>query len=206
MDAFRYPLAGRFSMDLDVVRRVRIPYDWALEIGMLSEVFRNCAPRAICRSELCENYNHQHQDLSVRDASRGLSKMAVDIARSFFNRMAAEGIKLDTGVFDTLLSAYMRQAEDTLRFSTADAALNGLKYPRHEEETAVTTFVRSIRVASEASSMIPWACRTSPTGTASIPRSPPFSTSCARPSGSTTKDESDGTQARAGGRGAIAPR
>ena len=43
-------------MDLDVIRRVRIPYDWALEVGMLSEVFRNCAPRAICQSELCENY------------------------------------------------------------------------------------------------------------------------------------------------------
>jgi glucosyl-3-phosphoglycerate synthase len=147
MDTFRYPLAGEFSMDLDVIRRVRIPYDWALEIGMLSEVFRNCAPRAICQSELCDNYDHKHQDLSVRDTSRGLSKMAVDITRSFFNRMAAEGIKLDTGVFDTLLSAYMRQAEDTLRFYAADAAMNGLKYPRHEEETAVTTFVRSIRVA-----------------------------------------------------------
>jgi len=147
MDTFRYPLAGEFSMDLDVIRRVRIPYDWALEIGMLSEVFRNCAPRAICQSELCDNYDHKHQDLSVRDASRGLSKMAVDITRSFFNRMAAEGIKLDTGVFDTLLSAYMRQAEDTLRFYAADAAMNGLKYPRHEEETAVATFVRSIRVA-----------------------------------------------------------
>jgi glucosyl-3-phosphoglycerate synthase len=149
MDTFRYPLAGEFAMDLDVVRRVRIPYDWALEVGMLSEVFRNCAPRAICQSELCENYYHKHQDLSVRDASRGLSKMATDIARSFFNRMAAEGIKLDTGVFDTLMSAYMRQAEDTLRFYAADAALNGLKYPRHEEETAVTTFVRSIRVAAQ---------------------------------------------------------
>ncbi len=64
--------------------------------------------------------------------------------------MAAEGIKLDAGLFDTLLSAYMRQAEDTLRFYAADAALNGLKYPRHEEENAVATFVRSIRVATKA--------------------------------------------------------
>jgi glucosyl-3-phosphoglycerate synthase len=149
MDTFRYPLAGEFAMGLDVVRRVRIPYDWALEVGMLSEVFRNCAPRAICQSELCENYDHKHQDLSVRDPARGLNKMATDIARSFFNRMAAEGIKLDTGFFDTLMSAYMRQAEDTLRFYAADAAMNGLKYPRHEEETAVATFVRSIQVATK---------------------------------------------------------
>jgi glucosyl-3-phosphoglycerate synthase len=150
MDTFRYPLAGEFSMDVDLVRRVRIPYDWALEVGMLAEVFRNSAPRAICQSELCENYDHKHQDLSSRDPEKGLNKMATDIARSFFRRMAAEGIKLDTGLFDTVLSAYMRQAEDTLRFYAADSALNGLKYPRHEEENAVATFVRSIRIATKA--------------------------------------------------------
>jgi glucosyl-3-phosphoglycerate synthase len=150
MDTFRYPLAGEFSMDVDLVRRVRIPYDWALEVGMLAEVFRNSAPRAICQSELCDNYNHKHQELSARDPEKGLNKMATDIARSFFRRMAAEGIKLDAGLFDTVLSAYMRQAEDTLRFYAADSTLNGLKYPRHEEENAVATFVRSIRIATKA--------------------------------------------------------
>jgi glucosyl-3-phosphoglycerate synthase len=150
MDTFRYPLAGEFSMDVDLVRRVRIPYDWALEVGVLAEVFRNCAPRAICQSELCDNYDHKHQELSPRDPDKGLNKMAIDIARSFFRRMAAEGIKLDAGLFDTLLSAYMRQAEDTLRFYAADAAINGLTFPRHEEENAVATFVRSVRAAAKA--------------------------------------------------------
>lgn len=150
MDTFRYPLAGEFSMDLDLVRRVRIPCDWALEVGLLAEVLRNCAPRAVCQSELCENYDHKHQELSARDATKGLNKMATDIAKSVFRRMAAEGIKLDAGLFDTLLSAYMRQAEDTLRFYSADAAVNGLSYPRHEEESAVSTFVRGISTAAKA--------------------------------------------------------
>lgn len=149
LDTFRYPLAGEFAMDVDLVRRVRIPHDWALEIGLLAEVIRNSAPRAICQSELCDNYEHKHQELSPRDREKGLNKMAIDISRALFLRMAAEGIKLDAGTFSTLLSAYMRQAEDTLRFYAADAVLNGLKYPRHDEETAVTTFVRSIRVAVE---------------------------------------------------------
>jgi glucosyl-3-phosphoglycerate synthase len=148
MDTFRYPLAGEFSMDVDLARRVRIPHDWALEVGVLAEVIRNSAPRAICQTELCENYDHKHQELSPRDQEKGLNKMAVDISRSFFHRMAAEGIKLDSGIFDTLMSSYIRQAEDTLRFYAADSALNGLKYPRHDEETAVTTFVRSIRAAA----------------------------------------------------------
>jgi len=150
MDTFRYPLAGEFSIHTDLVRRVRIPYDWAVEVGTLAEVFRNAAPRAICQSELCENYDHKHQELSPRDTAKGLNKMAVDITKSFFRRMAAEGIKLDVGLFDTLLSAYLRQADDSLRFYGVDAAVNGLSFPRHEEEKAVATFVRSIQIAEKA--------------------------------------------------------
>ena len=116
----------------------------------LAEVFRNAAPRAICQSELCENYDHKHQELSPRDVDKGLNKMAVDIAKALFRHMAAEGIKLDAGLFDTLLSTYLRQAEDTLRFYSADSAINGLSFPRHEEEKAVATFVRSIQAAERA--------------------------------------------------------
>jgi glucosyl-3-phosphoglycerate synthase len=150
MDTFRYPLAGEFALDIDLVRRVRIPSDWALEIGLLAEVFRNCAPRAICQSELCDNYDHKHQELSPRDTEKGLNRMATDIAQSFFRRMASEGIKLDSGLLDTLLCAYMRQAEDTLRVYGADAAINALQFARHEEEGAVATFVRSIRKAAKS--------------------------------------------------------
>lgn len=149
MDTFRYPLAGEIAMDIDLVRRVRIPYDWAIEIGMLAEVFRNASPRAICQSELCENYEHKHQDISARDTQKGLNKMAVDITKSLFRRMAAEGIRVDAGLIDTLLSAYMKQAEDTLRFYAADATINGLLFPRHEEESAVATFARSIQIAGK---------------------------------------------------------
>lgn len=150
LDSFRYPLAGECSLELDLVRRVRIPNDWALEVGMLTEVFRNCAPRAICQSELCENYDHKHQELSPRSMDKGLNKMAIDIAKSIFQRMAAEGIRLDSGLFDSLLSAYVRQAEDSLRFYAADAVMNGLKYPRHDEESAVAMFVHSIQIAVAA--------------------------------------------------------
>jgi len=149
LDTFRYPLAGEVAMDVDLVRRNRIPYDWGLEVGMLAEVFRNSAPRAICQAELCDNYDHKHQKLSARDPEKGLNRMAVDIMRSIFRRMASEGIKLDQGLFETLQFAYTRQAEDTLRAYGADAAMNGLVFPRHEEETAVATFGRSIREAAK---------------------------------------------------------
>jgi len=69
--------------------------------------------------------------------------------RSIFRRMASEGIKLDQELFETLQFAYTRQAEDTLRAYGADATMNGLTFPRHEEETAVATFGRSIREAAK---------------------------------------------------------
>jgi glucosyl-3-phosphoglycerate synthase len=150
MDTFRYPLAGEVCMDIDLVRRVRVPADWGLEVGLLADVFRNASAKSICQSELCENYDHKHQELSARDPDKGLNKMAIDIAKSMFRTMAAEGIKLDVGLFDTLLSAYVRRAEDTMRHYNADAAINGLGFDRHEEELAAQTFVRSIRSAARA--------------------------------------------------------
>ena len=150
MDTFRYPLAGEFCLDLDLVRRLRVPADWGLEVGLLADVFRNASPKSICQSELSENYDHKHQELSARDPDKGLNKMATDIAKSIFRTMAAEGIKLDAGLFDTLLSAYVRRAEDTMRHYAADASINGLGFDRHEEELAVQTFVRGIRAAAKA--------------------------------------------------------
>lgn len=37
-----------------------------------------------------------------------------------------------------------------MRHYGADAAINGLKFDRHEEEVALATFVRSIRAAARA--------------------------------------------------------
>jgi len=150
LDTFRYPLAGEVSFDLDIVRRCRMPSDWGIEVGMLAEVFRVSSPKSICQVELSERYDHKHQELSARDPSKGLNKMAVDIAKSVFHTMAGHGIKLDRGLFDTVLTAYMRKAEDTMRYYAADAEINGLGYDRHEEELAVATFARSIRLAAQA--------------------------------------------------------
>ena len=148
MDTFRYPLSGEICVDLDVVRRTRMPSDWGVEVGMLAEVFRVTSPKAICQVDLADRFDHKHQELSPRDTTKGLNKMATDIARCIFRTVAAEGIRLDSGLFDTLLSAYLRKAEDTIRFYHADAEINGLAFDRHQEELAVATFVRGIRTAA----------------------------------------------------------
>lgn len=148
LDTFRYPLSGEVSLDLDIIRRARVPSDWGVEVGMLAEVFRVSSAKSICQVDVADCYEHKHQELSSRDSTKGLNKMASDIVKCVFRTLAGHGVKLDVGTFDTLLSAYIRKAEDTMRFYAADAEINGLKYDRHQEELAVATFVRSIRNAA----------------------------------------------------------
>jgi glucosyl-3-phosphoglycerate synthase len=149
MDSFRYVLAGEFAMDIDLVRTVRIPSDWGLEIGMLGEVYRNTSLRRICQVGVADRYDHKHQAVSLDDPTRGLMKMTVDICKSLFRQLAAEGVEISSGTFRTLLAAYVRTAEDTLLRFHHDAMLNGLDFDRHAEETAVEAFARAVQIASK---------------------------------------------------------
>ena len=149
MDSFRYVLAGEFAMDVDLVRTVRIPGDWGLEVGMLGEVYRNTSLRRICQVGIADRYDHKHQDVSIDDPTTGLMKMTVDICKSLFRQLAAEGVEMSSGTFRTLQAAYVRTAEDTLLRFHHDAMLNGLDFDRHAEESAVEAFARAVQIASK---------------------------------------------------------
>ena len=58
IDSFRYPLSGEFSMAVDLVNNVRIPYDWGLEIGILDDVYRNYHVNKICQVDIANAYDH----------------------------------------------------------------------------------------------------------------------------------------------------
>jgi len=148
-DSFRYPLAGEFSMDIDLARVNRIPGDWGLEVGVLAEVYRNTSTRRVCQVDIAENYEHKHQELSPEDESKGLYKMCVDICKSIFRTLASEGIVFSDGFFKTLIATYVRTAQDMLKRYQDDAAINGLFFDRHEESLAVETFTNGMKKASE---------------------------------------------------------
>jgi hypothetical protein len=96
-----------------------------------------------------DHYEHKHQDLSATDPGKGLSKMATDIAKSLFRTLASEGGVFTAEHFRSLEVRYVRMAQDTITRHYADALLNGLKFDRHSEEVAVSTFARSLRLAAE---------------------------------------------------------
>jgi glucosyl-3-phosphoglycerate synthase len=149
MDSFRYALAGEFAMKTDLARVNRIPSDWGLEVGVLSEVYRNCSLGRICQVEVCDTYDHKHKELSAGDSNHGLRRMTIDIARSLFRSLAQEGVVLGADHFRALEVFYTRFAQDTIRNYHADAMLNGLSFDLNEENQAVSAFALSIRDAAE---------------------------------------------------------
>jgi glucosyl-3-phosphoglycerate synthase len=148
LDSFRYPLSGEFAMDEDLARVMRVPSDWGLEIGLLGEVYRNLATRRVCEVDIADAYEHKHKTLELDWPQSGLFKMAVDIAKSLFSTLAQEGIEISEGFFRSVRAAYLRMAQDQVRRYNDDAAINKLRYDRHQEGTAVEIFSRAIELAA----------------------------------------------------------
>lgn len=149
MDSFRYPLSGEFSMRRDFIERLRIPSDWGLEVGVLSEVYRNVARNQVCQVDIADNYDHKHQALNTEDQQGGLVKMAREIAKSLFRKLATEGISFSPEDFRAIKAAYFRIALDCSEQYYADAIINGLIYDRHGEESSIELFAQSIMEAGE---------------------------------------------------------
>lgn len=147
--AFRYPLSGEFAMRTATLPDLRLPSDWGLEIGVLSEAWRNMGPRAVCQVEIADTYDHKHQDLSQEDAQTGLNRMSMDICKAIFRKLAADGTVFSSNIFRTLKATYYRRALDMLEVYSHDAMMNGLAFDRHAEEKSIALFAENISNAGQ---------------------------------------------------------
>ena len=144
IDSFRYPLAGEFSFRTDVISDIRIPSDWGLEIGVLSEMHRNYANNRLCQADIADTYDHKHQKLSIEDADAGLSKMSIDISKALFRKLATNGVVFNSETFRSIKATYFRIALDFIETYNNDASMNGLNLDIHSEELAVELFAENI--------------------------------------------------------------
>ncbi|WP_455235101.1 hypothetical protein [Thiogranum longum] len=150
MDSFRYPLSGEFSLRKDFIKSLRIPGDWGLEVGVLSEVYRNLSRHQICQVDIADTYDHKHQSLSAEDRQGGLVKMSTEIAKSVFRKLATEGIPLSPECFRSIKASYFRIALECIEQYYYDAKINGLQFDRHTEEGSLDLFAQSIMQAGES--------------------------------------------------------
>ena len=149
IDSFRYPLAGEFSFRTDVINDLRIPSDWGLEIGVLSELNRNYANNRICQTDIADRYDHKHQEMSLEDTAKGLSKMSIDICKALFRKLATNGIVFNAETFRAIKATYFRIALDFVETYYNDAQMNGLDLDIHVEEAAIEMFAENVLNAGQ---------------------------------------------------------
>ena len=150
LSSFRYPLSGEFAMRAHVLNGLKIPGDWGLEIGMLSEVYRDYATRQVCQVEIADAYDHKHQPLAEADGSGGLARMGNDIVQSLLRKLATMGVPLTADSFRVLKATYYRNALDIVEVYRHEAEMNGLGFDQHAEEAAVELFTKAILDAGGA--------------------------------------------------------
>lgn len=148
LHSFRYPLSGEISMTRPLGHVLRIPGDWGLEIGTLSDVYRRVSLAHVCQVDIADTYEHKHQEMG-EDPQLGLVKMATDIAKVMMRTLAGQGIIFPSGFFLTLRASYVNMANEAVNQYAGDASLNNLPFDRHSEYQAVELFTEAITRAGE---------------------------------------------------------
>ena len=142
--SFRYPLSGEMALRASMLPDLRMPSDWGLEIGILSEAWRNLGRNQVCQVEIADAYDHKHQAVSPEDARTGLNRMSFDICKALFRKLAAEGTVFSMNIFRTLKATYYRRALDLLEVYANDSTMNGLTIDRHTEQQTIELFAENI--------------------------------------------------------------
>lgn len=149
IDAFRYPLAGEFAMRTEVLLDIRLPSDWGLEIGVLSEVRRHYDAGQLCQVDVAGSYDHKHQDLSPDDPAAGLRRMSTDIASTMLRRLAVDGVTITPATLETLQAEYTHAAQRLLRSYRNDALMNGYDHDLAAESEMIRVFLAAIADAGQ---------------------------------------------------------
>ena len=146
LQAFRYPLAGEFAFNKDLAMNLRIPCDWGLEIGLLSEVYRNVRISRIAQVDLGV-FDHKHKEVGS-SANEGLQKMSKEILSTILRSlMEHQAITLTSSQLSTLEVLYRRVGVDRVIQYGLDSAINKIPYNRHDEKLSVQKFADLLKPA-----------------------------------------------------------
>ena len=130
---FSYPLAGEMALYSDLATHLRVPSDWGLELGLLSEVYRNASYGRICQIDL-GFYDHRHKQIEANELMTTAEDSFVTLLRTLTE---TENIDVSEPFLTSLYVAYRRLSQDKIRQYHADATCNNLDFDRHEEEVSV---------------------------------------------------------------------
>ena len=141
--SFNYQLSGEVAFHVDLLKKMRFATNWGVEIFTLIEVFRKASTAAQVMFSK-EPFDHKHQDVSHKDPSRGLNRMAIDIVTTLMTAVIIEeGLEISETFFRDLAITYQAIAEEQVKKYSDDSAFSNLTYNRDEEEHLVRDVFRN---------------------------------------------------------------
>lgn len=147
---FNYQLSGEVAFHVDLLKRMRFAANWGVEIYTLIEVYRKASATAqVMFTE--ETFDHKHQDISPKDDTKGLNRMAIDIVTTLMTALVIdEGLEISDTFFRDLAITYQAMAEGHVKKYSDDSSFSNLEYDRDAEEYLIkNVFRNSILLAGE---------------------------------------------------------
>jgi len=139
---FNYQLSGEVAFNSDVLKKMHFATNWGAEIFTLIEIYHKATSVAqVMFSQ--EPFDHKHQDVSEADETKGLNRMAIDIATTLINVLVEdEGLDVSDDFFRDLALVYSKIGERRIKMYSEEAEFNNLSYDRDEEERLMRNVFR----------------------------------------------------------------
>jgi len=135
--AFRYPLAGEFAATGDLVRSLRLPRGWGLEVGTLGDAFAVAGTAGTAQVDL-GTHEHDHRPVA---GHTGLGEMARDVGQTLFTLLEESDIDID---YRSLPDRYRDHGRRLVEQYATDAAFNGLDHGIEAERAQVDRYAGAI--------------------------------------------------------------
>ncbi len=134
---FHYQLSGEVAFHVDLLKRMRFATNWGVEIFTLIEVYRKASSAAQVMFSLSP-FDHKHQEISLKDETKGLHRMAIDIVTTLMNALIIEeGLEIADTFFRDLAVTYQAIGEDHVKKYSDDASFSNLSYDQDAEDAMV---------------------------------------------------------------------
>jgi glucosyl-3-phosphoglycerate synthase len=135
--SFRYPLAGEVAIDSALAAAVPFNSSWGVEIGLLTEIFRQIDPRNVAQVDGGGGYEHRHHPAAEGGT---LSRMVREISQTLLVALQQEGCGGSEFNWHMIRDGYLHEAKQAVRRSSALARINGFAFDEDAEAGLVEIF------------------------------------------------------------------
>ncbi|MFP8953786.1 glycosyl transferase family 2 [Natrialbaceae archaeon A-arb3/5] len=149
LGAFRYALAGEFAATADLVRELRAPRAWGLEVGTLGDAFDHAGFEGTAQVDLGRHV-HDHRAVAGDDGLEGMSR---EVAAELLRVIEERGVE---PAYDELPARYRAAGERLIEQYRADAAFNGLEYDPVDERAQLARYAGALSPPGPDRRLPPW--------------------------------------------------